>query len=243
MDYQQSVAMAPAGWTHFRIGDLDRLPPAVKAREMARVPDFEREQLANGDSDAIQRLLRASFWTFVYHLEPDLWDRLSRAEPIRPELLAALPETVHRALDVGAGSGRLTEHLLGRSRQVVAVEPSLGLAGFLHQRLPAATVVAGWAEALPLRDRSFQLTAAAGSFGPDLAVLQELHRVTEVGGVIALISPESPDWFEARGWQRLSVLRGPAPPHEPWIDAFFGPPEPLHELVMTRVAVTSPEYR
>ena len=53
MDYQQSVAMAPAGWTHFRIGDLDRLPPAVKAREMARVPASEREQLANGDSDAV----------------------------------------------------------------------------------------------------------------------------------------------------------------------------------------------
>ena len=56
MDYQQSVAMAPAGWTHFRLGDLERLPPAVKAREMARVPASEREQLANGDSDAIRRI-------------------------------------------------------------------------------------------------------------------------------------------------------------------------------------------
>src|SRR2546428_2135841 len=166
MDYQQSVAMAPAGWTHFRIGDLDRLPPAVKAREMARVPAFEREQLANGDSDAIQRLLRASFWTFVYHLEPDLWDRLSRAEPIRPELLAALPETVHRALDVGAGSGRLTEHLLGRSRQVVAVEPSLALAGVLHQRLPAATVVAGAGAEPPRRGPFVLRTPAAPPTSP-----------------------------------------------------------------------------
>jgi len=72
-------------------------------------------------------------------------------------------------------------------------------------------------------------------------VLRELRRVTEIGGIIALISPESPEWFEARGWRRLSAARAPAPAHEHWIDDFFGPPDPPHELVMTRVTTSGPD--
>lgn len=235
MDYEQAVHAAPAGWTHFQIADLDRLPVTVRQREMARVPGTERRLLENGDLDAGERVLRAFFWTFVYHLEPDLWDQLAESEPIHPALLAALPESAQCALDIGAGSGRLTGHLVGRCRHVVAVEPSLGLRSLLHRRLPKASVVAGWAEALPIRDGCSQLTAACGSFGPDPEILRELHRVTAIGGLIALISPESPEWFEANGWRRLSLPAPPAPDHELWIDDFFGPPDPPHELVMKRV--------
>jgi SAM-dependent methyltransferase len=238
MDYEQAVLAAPPGWTHFQIADLDRLPPAVRQREMTRVPDAERRLFEFGDVDARERVLRAWFWTFVYHLEPKLWDGLAEAEPIHPALLAALPGTTQLALDIGAGSGRLTAHLAGRYPQVVAVEPSFGLRSLLKQRLPEANVVAGWAEALPIRDRCSQLTAACGSFGPDPAVLRELHRVTAIGGVIALISPESPEWFEANGWHRLSLPAALPPDHERWIDDFFGPPDPPHELVMTRVTTS-----
>jgi SAM-dependent methyltransferase len=202
---------------------------------MARVPAPERDLLENGDSAAGERVLRAFFWTFVYHLESKRWDELAAVEPIHPALLAALPDSTDCAVDVGAGSGRLTAHLVGRHRNVVAVEPSLGLRTLLHRRLPKASVVAGWAEALPIQDGSSQLTAACGSLGPDPAVLRELHRVTAIGGVIALISPESPEWFEANGWRRLSLTPPPALDHEGWIDDFFGPPDPPHELVMTRV--------
>src|SRR5438132_11052996 len=149
MDYAQSAATAPAGWTHFRVADLDRLPLAVKSHEMARVPASEQERLARGDHDAGERLLKAFFWTFVYHLEPQLWDKLASAEPIHPELLEELPETVGRALDVGAGSGRLTVHLAGRSRRLTAVEPSTGRSLPLRRRLPAAIGWAGWGERRP----------------------------------------------------------------------------------------------
>jgi SAM-dependent methyltransferase len=235
MDYKLAVDTAPPGWTHFRLSDLDRLPPSVRQREMARVPTPERDLLENGDLGAGERVLRAFFWTLVYHLEPNMWDELAAVEPIHPALLAALPDSVACALDVGAGSGRLTAHLLGSHRQVVAVEPSFGLRTLLRRRLPKANVVAGWAEALPIRDGSSQLTAACGSIGPEPAVLRELHRVTAIGGVIALISPESPDWFEANGWRRLSFVAPPALDHERWIDDLFGPPDPPHELVMTVV--------
>ncbi|HKW58726.1 MAG TPA: hypothetical protein VJR46_03120, partial [Candidatus Dormibacteraeota bacterium] len=113
MEYEEAVAKAPPGWRHFSIADVARLPDDVREHELARVP--------RGEPD--DRVVRALFWTLVYHLEPERWDELARAEPIAPELIEALPRDVETAVDVGAGSGRLTAHLLGRSRDVVAVEP------------------------------------------------------------------------------------------------------------------------
>ena len=79
--------------------------------------------LEAGDSSAEERLLRAMFWTLTYHLEPERWDHLAQVELIAPAIIAALP-AVARALDVGAGSGRLTLHLAERADHVVAVEPA-----------------------------------------------------------------------------------------------------------------------
>src|SRR5438094_3694153 len=139
------------------------------------------------------------------------------------------------ALDVGAGSGRLTRHLVKKGHRVIAVEPSAGLRALLARRLPNVEVVAGWAEQLPLGDGIAQLTAACGALGPDPAVLGELRRVTARGGVIALISPEHPEWFEEQGWKRTVVARPPVPDHAPELDEFFGPPDPPHEMVMRTV--------
>ena len=72
-------------------------------------------------------------------------------------------------------------------------------------------------------------------FGPEAAVLSELRRVTAPGGVIALISPEKPEWFEAQGWDRITVPAVRAPEHPAWIDDFFGPPSPPRELLMAKV--------
>ena len=225
MDYEEAVAAAPAGWRHFRIDDVSRLPPAVRRHEMARVPPGEPDD----------RVLKALFWTLVYHLEPARWDELSRIEPIAPELIAGLPNDVEVALDVGAGSGRLTRHLVERSARVIAVEPSAGLRALLARRLPEVQMVSGWAEQLPLGDGTAQLTAACGAFGPDPVVLAELRRVTAPGGRIALISPETPEWFEAHGWMRVTAPRPPVHPHPPEVDEFFGPPDPPHEMVTTTV--------
>src|SRR5439155_810546 len=79
------------------------------------------------------------------------------------------------------------------------------------------------------------VTAASGAFGPDPPVLAELRRVTAPGGMIALISPESPEWFEAEGWRRITAPPLQAPHHPAWLDEFFGPLDPPHELVTMRV--------
>jgi len=235
MNYERAVQLSPPGWRTFNLEDLDRLPDAVRDHEMRLVPDRDRRSIEHGDPDAIERVRRAFFWTFVYHLQPERWDALAQAEPIHPEMLAALPRHVRRAVDIGAGSGRLTQHLVSRSDEVVAVEPSPGLGELIKRRMPTVEVVAGWADSLPLEDRSSDLTAGCGVLGPEPDILHELHRVTAIGGLIALISPEYPEWFEDRGWTRRSVARMRPPAHEPWIDQFFGPPDPPHELVMKRV--------
>ena len=224
MDYAESVEKAPPGWRHFTVEDIERLPDDVRSRAMAGIPPGEPDD----------RVLRAMFWTLVYHLEPARWDELARAEPIHPDLVAALPRS-SPALDVGAGSGRLTEHLVARCNEVIAVEPAAGLRAILAARLPRARTLDGWAEALPIEDGWSELTAACGAFGPDHAVLAELMRVTKPGGTIALLSPERPEWFEVHGWKRIQTAPLEPLPHPRSLDDFFGPLDPPHELVMIRV--------
>jgi SAM-dependent methyltransferase len=234
MDYDHAVETAPRGWRHFSISDLDRLPAGVRDHELTRIPHAERDLLAAGDGEVIDRILRAFFWTFVYHLEPARWDELALAEPIHPSLLATLPIAPGRVLEIGAGSGRLTTHLAERCGRLIAIEPSAGLARLLRRRLRDIHVVSAWAEALPLPDGWSELTVACGLLGPETTVLSELERVTKTGGEIVLISPEQPGWFEANGWRHLSFDPQPAPPHDDWIDNFFGPLHPPHELVSRR---------
>jgi SAM-dependent methyltransferase len=224
VDYEQAVATAPPGWRHFSLDDIQRLPDDVRERELARIP---RDEPAD-------RVRRALFWTFVYHLEPERWDELARHEPIVPAIVDALPRNVHTGLDVGAGSGRLTAHLVERCQEVIAVEPSRGLRALLSGRLPSVRVEYGWADALPVDDASCDLVSACGTLGPDPAALAELHRAARPGGWIALISPEQPDWFEANGWRRISAPPMRPPPHPSWIDDFFGQPDPPHELLLKR---------
>lgn len=238
MEYAKAVEQAPPGWRHFTVEDIDRLPPSIKRHELARVPGRERALLAARDPKAAERVMRAFFWTLVYHLEPERWDQLAQVEPVSPEILHAMPAGAALALDVGAGSGRLTQHLVRSCGHVVAVEPSAGLRSRLMARCPSASAIAAWAEALPLADGCADLTAACGSIGPDAVVLDELRRVTAPGGVMALISPECPEWFEDNGWRRVTASPRAAEPRPGWIDEFFGPPDPPHELVLKAVAAS-----
>lgn len=225
MDYAEAVDKAPPGWRHFHVDDIARLPDAVRAHEMARIPAGEPPD----------RVLRALFWTLVYNLEPQKWDELSTYEPIHPSLIAELPEASATGIDVGAGSGRLTRFLAERCHDVVAVEPAAGLRAILSRRIPKVRVLDGWAEDLPVETAWSELTAACGLLGPDPRVLAELERVTARGATIALLSPENPELFEARGWTRVSAAPIPPPPHPRWLDEFFGPLDPPHEMVMIRV--------
>jgi SAM-dependent methyltransferase len=234
VDYAAAIAAAPPGWKHFSRRDIERLPQSVRLHALLAMPIEDVRLMREGDSRAEERVLRAMFWTLVYQLEPQMWDRLATAEPIADSLLVALPRAA-RALDIGAGSGRLTVHLARTCDRVVAVEPSLGLLQLLRARVPDVHAVAGWAEAIPVRDGWSQLTAACGAFGPEPAVLHELERVTCDQGIIALINPENPEWFESHGWHRLAVEPARVLEHDPSLDEFFGPPDPPRDLVVKPV--------
>jgi SAM-dependent methyltransferase len=232
--YSESVAAAPPGAASFTRADLDKLPQDARTALLAAVPAEELTLLEEGDAAAAERVLRACFWTLVYHLLPERWDELSRVEPIHPAVLRALPADGARVLEVGAGSGRLTTYLASRARSLIAAEPVAQLRAILQARVIGAILLDAVAQDLPVADHWADLTVACASLGPDPACIREMERCTRPGGTVALISPEHPEWFESHGWRRLSFDAAEVviPPHDPGLEAFFGPLDPPHELLL-----------
>jgi SAM-dependent methyltransferase len=230
VDYFRAASSAPPGWQRYSLDDVGRLP----TQYLAAVPSSEREAAARGDEEAAERLRRALFWPMVYELEPELWDAVSQAEPIHPQILAKLEIDGRRVLEVAAGSGRLTVYLCPRAGELVCVEPSSGLRRILAGRCPSADVRAGFFQALPIADGWADLTVCCASVPPDPGVVLELERATTRGGMLALIGPESPDWFQAHGWDRLSFDPSDVVinPHDPELETIFGPLDPPHELLL-----------
>jgi len=228
------VEAAPRGAAQFGAADLRRLPAKVLAELLASAPPAERELFEKGDLGAIGRLTKAGFWPLVYHLEPERWDALSKAEPIHPGVLAALPVDDARVLEVAAGTGRLTKHLAARARSLIAVEPAAPLREMLQRRFPEVAVLDGVARELPVSKGWADVTVSCASLGPDPAILEEAERCTRRGGLHALISPGEPAWFEQHGYERLRFdpSQVKIPPHDPELEEFFGPLDPPHELLL-----------
>src|SRR5579875_999780 len=92
-------------------------------------------------------------------------------------------------LDLGAGTGKLTEALLAAGHRVVAVEPLAQMREILAARAPAARVLGGAAEALPLADASVDAVAVGAAFHwfERDAALAEIARVLRAPGVLGLL--------------------------------------------------------
>jgi SAM-dependent methyltransferase len=89
-------------------------------------------------------------------------------------------------LDLGAGTGKLTEVLLGMGLDVTAVEPDPAMLAQLRTRFPRARAVRGPAEDIPLPDDSVHAVLVGQAlhwFDPDRAV-PEIRRVLRPGGVL-----------------------------------------------------------
>jgi SAM-dependent methyltransferase len=95
-----------------------------------------------------------------------------------------------RALDVGAGTGKLTAvlaEILG-AEDVAAVDPSEPFVAALNERFPAVDVRAGNAEALPFADESFDAVFAQlviNFLADPEGGTAEMRRVARQGGVLA----------------------------------------------------------
>jgi SAM-dependent methyltransferase len=170
----------------------------------------ERRRFGQGDPGRDATLQ----WELLYRLEPELYDRLIRAEPLHPGILDWLPARLGTVIEVGAGSGRLTMALATRAAQLIAVEPAGPLRSILAARLAAAgfshaTAVRGFFDRLPGPDGWADLVVACSALAPDdahggVAGLQEMERCCRAGGLVAIVMPNDSQWLVARGYSEIS---------------------------------------
>jgi SAM-dependent methyltransferase len=176
-------------------------------------PDERSRFLPEGGGDPRRDVSLA--WELLYRLEPELYDRLARAERLHPGILSWLPAAADRIVEVGAGTGRLTMHLLGRAPEIVAIEPVAPFRRLLEHKLVeagqagGARVRHGFFDQLPVASGCADLVVACSVFTPAArhggeAGLAEMERVCRPGGCVAIIWPNNIGWLAARDYQYAS---------------------------------------
>lgn len=117
-------------------------------------------------------------------------DAYDRARPSYPDEAVAWMTGSGRStvLELGAGTGKLTQVLHAAGHQVLATDSSPEMLARLRERAPVRHVVAD-AEHIPLRSRSVDLVVCAQSFHffDHERALPEIARVLRPGGVLALV--------------------------------------------------------
>ncbi|MCF6744106.1 methyltransferase domain-containing protein [Blastococcus sp. KM273128] len=116
-------------------------------------------------------------------------------------------------LDVGAGTGLLTEVVAGLGHRVRAVDPSPEMLAELTARLPGVATAVGTAEQLPVGGASADAVVAGQAahwFDPAPAA-RELRRVLRPGGRVGLVwntRDERVPWVAALGERIADEARG-----------------------------------
>ena len=144
-----------------------------------------------------------------------------------------------RWLDVGCGTGALTETVLRDCQPsvIVGVEPSAAFRDHATQlvRDRRGTFVAGSAEALPLDDDSVDavVSGLVLNFLPDrVAALREMRRVARPGRTVAAYVWDYPGQMQLLSyfWDTAVALAPAAGPLHEGVRFGFCRPEPLHTL-------------
>jgi len=151
-------------------------------------------------------------------------------------------------LDLGAGTGKFTSHLIATGAQVIAVEPVAAMLAQLRTALPDVDARIGTAQAIPLADASVDVVVCAQSFHwfATVAALADIRRVLKPGGTLGLVwntRDERVDWVAALT-QIMRPLEGDVPRLHTgdWRRVFPAPGfGPLHEQHFPHAHVGSPE--
>jgi SAM-dependent methyltransferase len=123
-------------------------------------------------------------------------------------------------VELGAGTGKLTELLVAAGHEVIATDPLPEMLAHLRSRVPAARAAVATAERIPVASQSADVVVCAQSFHwfhHELA-LPEIARVLRPGGVLALVwnaRDEGIPWVRKLGAiigspENLTDLAGPA---------------------------------
>lgn len=113
-----------------------------------------------------------------------------RSRPGYPlEAIEWLVGDADRVLDLGAGTGKLTEALVALDRDVIAVDPVEEMLEELEVAVPGVPRILGTAEDIPLENASVDAVVAGQAwhwFEPERAV-PEIARVLRPGGVLGIV--------------------------------------------------------
>jgi SAM-dependent methyltransferase len=92
-------------------------------------------------------------------------------------------------VDLGAGTGKLTAHLVETGARIIAIEPLAAMRAALQERLPVVIALEGTAEAMPLESSSVDvvLSAQAWHWFDGTTALRECARVLRNGGGLGLL--------------------------------------------------------
>lgn len=120
---------------------------------------------------------------------------------------------LRQVLDVGAGTGLLTQVVAAAGHRVVAVDPAPEMLAQLATRLPGVDALAGTAESLPLADATVDAVVAgqAAHWFDVVPAAREFRRVLRPGGVLGLVwntRDESVPWVAALGELLAGEARG-----------------------------------
>ena len=137
-----------------------------------------------------------------------------------------LPAGARRVLDLGAGTGKLTRQLAGRSLDVTAVDPSEGMLAELRRVVPGVPAMIGTGESIPLAEHSVDavLVAQAWHWVDAARAVPEIARVLTPGGRLGLIwnlRDERVDWVRRLG----EILDGGELNRDTTVGPPFGPVE------------------
>ena len=108
---------------------------------------------------------------------------------------------IERCLDLGCGTGRLSNDLLKISDEVYGVDASQKLLNIAQKKYPNLKLEFGEASSLPYEDNLFDLVVVNGALHHFFALAEtcrEVNRVLKPGGIFAILGEPNKNYNKRR---------------------------------------------